>query len=491
MLGANTLTVAGTSSVSGTNTGDQTSVTGNAGTATALATARNIFNISFNGTANVAGDATNTGHFASIPGTGEAGHFVTENGAAPTLIAGRSAWYSNGSGVPSFKNGTGTAVTLVRSSDLGTGIATFLTTPSSANLAAAVTDETGTGVLVFNNSPSVITPAIQANALSFSTILTTAATGSNKTVTFPDAAGTVLLSGDIGVSVQAYDADLTTWAGITPAANVGTFLATPSGANLASALTSALPVSKGGTGLTAGTSGGIPAFTATGTIASSALLAANALMIGGGAGVAPSTTTTGAGVLVANINRPIFTTTATAAGTTTLTVTSAATQEFTGSTTQTVTMPVVTTLVAGWATLFVNKSTGNVTLNSSGGNAIVVLAAGQSVTLVCKSISADTTAAAWDVVGKSPRILTGSASLNNANFSSNQSFPVTVTGAAAGDTVSFSYPPDIDGVVVLSAIVVTTDTVTFYFNTMTDALGLPQTADWTSSGNTLRAQIIK
>jgi len=58
-------------------------------------------------------------------------------------------------------------------------------------------------------------------------------------------------------------------------------------------------VPNGGTGLAAGTSGGIPAFTATGTIASSGLLAANALMIGGGAGVVPSTTTTGAGVLTA------------------------------------------------------------------------------------------------------------------------------------------------------------------------------------------------
>jgi len=60
-----------------------------------------------------------------------------------------------------------------------------------------------------------------------------------------------------------------------------------------------LPVANGGTGLTAGTSGGILAYTATGTLASSALLAANALMIGGGAGVAPSTTTTGTGVVTA------------------------------------------------------------------------------------------------------------------------------------------------------------------------------------------------
>ena len=58
-----------------------------------------------------------------------------------------------------------------------------------------------------------------------------------------------------------------------------------------------LKVAKGGTGLSAGTSGGVLAFTAAGTLASSTALAANALVIGGGAGAAPSTTTTGTGVL--------------------------------------------------------------------------------------------------------------------------------------------------------------------------------------------------
>jgi len=42
----------------------------------------------------------------------------------------------------------------------GTGIATFLGTPSSANLAAAVTDETGSGALVFATSPTLVTPAL-------------------------------------------------------------------------------------------------------------------------------------------------------------------------------------------------------------------------------------------------------------------------------------------------------------------------------------------
>jgi hypothetical protein len=45
-------------------------------------------------------------------------------------------------------------------SGLGTDVATFLATPSSANLAAAVTDETGSGSLVFANSPMLTTPAI-------------------------------------------------------------------------------------------------------------------------------------------------------------------------------------------------------------------------------------------------------------------------------------------------------------------------------------------
>jgi hypothetical protein len=45
---------------------------------------------------------------------------------------------------------------------LGTGVATFLGTPSSANLAAAVTDETGTGALVFASSPTLVTPTLGA-----------------------------------------------------------------------------------------------------------------------------------------------------------------------------------------------------------------------------------------------------------------------------------------------------------------------------------------
>ena len=47
-------------------------------------------------------------------------------------------------------------------SGLGTGVATFLATPSSSNLAAAVTDETGSGALVFGTSPSLTTPTLNS-----------------------------------------------------------------------------------------------------------------------------------------------------------------------------------------------------------------------------------------------------------------------------------------------------------------------------------------
>jgi hypothetical protein len=45
-------------------------------------------------------------------------------------------------------------------SSFGTGVATWLGTPSSANLAAAVTGETGTGALVFGTAPTLSNPTV-------------------------------------------------------------------------------------------------------------------------------------------------------------------------------------------------------------------------------------------------------------------------------------------------------------------------------------------
>ena len=53
--------------------------------------------------------------------------------------------------------GSGTAIS---STTTGANVLTFLGTPSSANLAAAVTDETGSGALVFATSPTLVTPVL-------------------------------------------------------------------------------------------------------------------------------------------------------------------------------------------------------------------------------------------------------------------------------------------------------------------------------------------
>ena len=47
-------------------------------------------------------------------------------------------------------------------SNLGANVATFLTSPSSANFRSALTDETGTGSAVFAITPTLVTPVIGA-----------------------------------------------------------------------------------------------------------------------------------------------------------------------------------------------------------------------------------------------------------------------------------------------------------------------------------------
>jgi len=64
-------------------------------------------------------------------------------------------------------------------SGLGTGVATFLATPSSANLAAALTDESGSSTVAFTNSPTFVTPtlgAALATSVGFADTLTGSAT---------------------------------------------------------------------------------------------------------------------------------------------------------------------------------------------------------------------------------------------------------------------------------------------------------------------------
>lgn len=79
-------------------------------------------------------------------------------------------------------------------SGLGTGVATFLATPSSANLRGALTDETGTGAAVFGTSPTIATPTITSPTITGTGTIAGTFTGNltgNVTGTVSGNAGTV------------------------------------------------------------------------------------------------------------------------------------------------------------------------------------------------------------------------------------------------------------------------------------------------------------
>jgi hypothetical protein len=80
-------------------------------------------------------------------GTGAAVFADTPTLVAPVLGTPGSGTLTNCTGLPIATGVSG----------LAAGVAAFLATPSSANLASLVTDETGTGVLVFATSPSFTT----------------------------------------------------------------------------------------------------------------------------------------------------------------------------------------------------------------------------------------------------------------------------------------------------------------------------------------------
>jgi hypothetical protein len=130
-----------------------------------------------------------------------------------------------------------------------------------------------------------------------------------------------------------------------------------------------------------------------------------------------------------------YSTTVTAAGTTTLTNSSNNQQLFTGTTTQTVVMPVASTMTVGTRYLIENNSTGVVTVQSSGLNTIATIPSLTTIK-VTSILNTGTTAASWDYeyVGFGALTGTGSAVLATAPTISNLTLSGTLTATATSGT---------------------------------------------------------
>ena len=168
------LTLSGDAAVNG---GDLTTtatsfnlVNSNATTVNFAGDATTLIIGSTSGTANIRNATINLLGNATVGGTLDVTGHVTLEGVTSTGATGTGNLVFSDSpvlttpniGTPSFANLTNATALPISTgvSGLAAGVADFLTTPTSSNLISAVTDETGTGNLVFSTSPVLTTPNI-------------------------------------------------------------------------------------------------------------------------------------------------------------------------------------------------------------------------------------------------------------------------------------------------------------------------------------------
>ena len=216
--------------------------------ASGIITATNGFVGNVTGTASSTTNIPNlTGAITSVNTTTSLGSFSSANlsaaltdetGSGSAVFATSPTLVTPALGTPSsgtLTNCTGLPIS-TGVNGLGANIATFLATPSSANLASALTDETGSGVAVFATSPTLVTPVLGAATA------TSIVVGSGVTI---NASGIVASAGIITASsfVGSLTGTATTTTnipnltGAITSVNTTTSLGSFSSSNLATALT--------------------------------------------------------------------------------------------------------------------------------------------------------------------------------------------------------------------------------------------------------------
>lgn len=311
---------------------------------------------------------------------------------------------------------------------LGSGVATFLSTPNSANLASAVTDETGSGALVFATSPSLTTPSLAGETFSTTNnvtagtnaqgqgalttdinVITTAAANPSG-VTLPTATqGRKILIVNKGANaVNVYPATGATIDGLS----VNAAISLPVNGLLefnASSTTqwySSFQSTVTGTGVTSfqtSLSGLTPNTASTGAVTLAGTLGVSS----GGTGV---TASSGANSVVlrdansnisANLISEGYSNVSAAGTTTTLTISSVPNYVVTGSGGQTYKLPDATTLSNGANYTFNNnQSSGTIVIQNNSSSTIATVQSGGYIDVIL--LSNGTAAGTWDVHNFAP-----------------------------------------------------------------------------------------